>query len=589
MTKQVNGKNNQARSFVTYVLSLLIASGLMALVFAASYPSPGELPVQKSRDQALAATAGLAVNPPINAASAPISSQLIELDSRLKELEVAQKTLYSTWLDGQRKTIDWWLAFLAVMTAVLALSGAFIPYLMGRKDKELITQLLKEADKAVSDTKTQLGDVKTAALEVARHRDAARADADAIVAIRHAVSGQDQTPEKKNKLAQAAKSVKEDSQASQVDKLRAEAVQAAAKEDAEKAYTLWAAVTALDPTDAVAKLNTGYWAQIQAKRDGPNNERFWLHEAARHYSQLLDEHPDKHEAANNWGSALNSEAKSLASTDLAAARALWSQAGQRYAQALKIKPDKHEAANNWGIALNAEATSLAAIDLPIARDLWFQAGQRYAQALKIKPDKHETAHNWGVTLNAEANALVDENFLAARALWLQAGQHYEQALEIKPDKHETANNWGITLNAEAKALAGKDLLVARALWLQAGQRYEQALRIKPDKHEAVNNYCIALLDERQAVLAVDANEADALLERAIKLLLDHAQLAPDKVAYNLACCFSLKKDVVETLYWLRRHSDAGNPLTQAAIRKDKDFDGVRLDRRFVAWFNNLEK
>ena len=119
-----------------YVLFPLVIAGLVAWLGATSYPSAGELPPQKN--SAASPPIGLAnmTKLPASAAIAPTPNPPPDLDNRLKELEATQKALYSSWLDGQRKTIDWWLAFLAVMMGVLALAGVAIPYLMGRKDKE---------------------------------------------------------------------------------------------------------------------------------------------------------------------------------------------------------------------------------------------------------------------------------------------------------------------------------------------------------------------------------------------------------------------------------------------------------------------
>ena len=544
MTSQADNKKTQGKSAAAYLLLPLALAGLLAMLGAATYPSAGELPAQKSPATARSAGLAHAVNLPASAAMAALPNPSPDLNSRLKELEATQKALYSSWLDGQRKTIDWWLAFLAIMMGVLALAGVAIPYLMGRKDKELMTQLLKEADKAVADAQQQLNNIKNAALEVGQHRERAREDAAAIAAIKDATSGQEQTEEKKSELAAAAMQVKEDPQASQIDKLRAEAVQAAAQNNAENAYRLWAAVVALEPTDHVAQFNTGYWAQMQAEKekDTPQRTRFWLQEAAR-----------------------------------------------AYAQALQIKPDMHAAASNWGNALAAEALALAGSDLPAARALWLQAGQRYAQALQIKPDMHDAAFNWGHALAAEAKALENSDLPAASALWLQAGQRFAQALHIKPDMHDAASNWGSALADEAQALAGSDLPAARALWLQAGQRYAQALQIKPDKHVAARNWGTALLHERSALVATDTNAASEILERAITLLQSHAQSAPAVVAYNLACCFALKGDVPETLKWLECCARAGSLPAKSPIQTDKDFDGIRDDSRFIAWFNKLEK
>ena len=451
MTSQADNKKTQGKSAAAYLLLPLALAGLLAMLGAADYPSAGELPAQKSPSTARSAGLAHAVNLPASAAMAALPNPSPDLDSRLKELEATQKALYSSWLDGQRKTIDWWLAFLAIMMGVLALAGVAIPYLMGRKDKELMDQLLQDARQMATETRHQLVEIKAAAVDAKRHRDTTQENAEASGRIlRAATSGQEQTPEKKSELAAAAKQVKEDTQASQSDKLRAEAVQAATDKDTEKAYRLWAAVVALEPTDHVAQFNTGYWAQMQAEKETetPQRTRFWLQEAAR-----------------------------------------------AYAQALHIKPDKHESASNWGAALAAEAQALADSDLPAARALWLQAGQRFAQALQIKPDMHAAASNWGHALAAEAQALV----------------------------------------------------------------------------------------------ATDANAASEILERAITLLQSHAQSAPAVVAYNLACCFALKGDVPEALKWLECDARADTLPLKSKIQTDRDFDGIRGDSRFIAWFNKLEK
>ena len=61
------------------------------------------------------------------------------------------------------------------------------------------------------------------------------------------------------------------------------------------------------------------------------------------------------------------------------------------------------------------------------------------------------------------------------------------------------------------------------------------------------------------------------------------------MAYNLACCFALKGDVLETLKWLECYTKAGKLLTKSKIQTDKDFDGIRNDSRFVAWFDKLKE
>ena len=108
-------------------------------------------------------------------------------------------------------------------------------------------------------------------------------------------------------------------------------------------------------------------------------------------------------------------------------------------------------------------------------------------------------------------------------------------------------------------------------------------------HEAAQNWGASLLHERSALVANDTNAASEILERALTLLQSHAQSAPAGVAYNLACCFALKGDVPEALKWLECSAKAGTLPVKSKIQTDIEFDGIRQDSRFIAWFNKLEK
>ena len=90
----------------------------------------------------------------------------------------------------------------------------------------------------------------------------------------------------------------------------------------------------------------------------------------------------------------------------------------------------HEAANNWGLALNAEAKALSDKgELSKAQEKWREAGEKYAQALRIKPDTHDAADNWGIALGVEAQALLrlsPPDDKAAQQCLSQATQLLEQ-------------------------------------------------------------------------------------------------------------------------------------------------------------------
>ncbi|MCE5180292.1 MAG: hypothetical protein LLG15_00685, partial [Betaproteobacteria bacterium] len=97
-----------------------------------------------------------------------------------------------------------------------------------------------------------------------------------------------------------------------------------------------------------------------------------------------------------------------------------------------IKRDFHEAAYNWGIALDDEAEALAPSDPPTARSLWQAAGERYRQVLEIKRDFHDAANNWGIALIHEYHALQATDPEAAKSLLNQALLRCQEAEAIKP-------------------------------------------------------------------------------------------------------------------------------------------------------------
>ncbi|MEX8499056.1 TPR end-of-group domain-containing protein [Leptothrix ochracea] len=491
--------------------------------------------------------------------------QYKELSDRLRATEYAV-------LDGQRKIVDWWISALAILTGIIAFFGGFIPFLMGRKDKELLKIELQNAKNLVASIKTHEKEAK-----------------DLTVNLKGFVTGAEVTPEQTKSTQQDAGAIINDPNASEVDKLQARAVLASqhekpTREQALKAFELWNALCLIREYDVSAHFNTGYWAQNLFEHSKSLEREKWFDILQKHYAQALAIKPDMHEAAYNWGVALYAEAQVIQAIDLPAARLLWSQAGQKYAQALAIKPDKHEAAINWGAALAAEAIAIQAIDLPAARLLWSQAGQKYAQALAIEADKYDAAFNWGVALNAEAVAIQATDLPTARLLWNQARQKYAQALAIKPDRYETVHKWGNALAFEAHAIQAEYPQEARKLWGDASEKYDLALRIKPDMHEAATMLGTSLIFLYQLTIPSKPAEADTYLNRAIELLQKHSATSRegrDEVAYNLACAYSLQGRAADAVAQLDICIEA-NKLAPH-WRDEKDFEPIRHTPEFLAW------
>ncbi|MDD5056704.1 MAG: hypothetical protein PHQ60_02450 [Sideroxydans sp.] len=599
----------------------VIAPLLVGSLFAWSV-SPAYSGNDSAGDASHPAPKQAAIAVPAKDASAD-NADIQEIKERIKELEAKERQNYAMELEGQRKKIDWWFSFLAILAAIVAISGGFIPYLMGRKDKEIIEQDKAQIRKLLEEVKGMKADAEGTVEKI--HQKEVEAEK-----ILEGFQSGKPSDASDSKISEAVATIEQDKSADTPLRLRAEAIAASQAQDATKAYALWNALIALVPNDASTHFNAGYWAAQLSDTKVGEEKLYWIrlvsqyneqalrlkpdfHEAANNwgsalaneasaasvqdlssahmlwkqagekYLQALTLKPDMYEAANNWGTALSDEARALSAQDLPSARALWKQAGEKFLQALSLKPDDYEAANSWGAVLAAEARAISAQDLPSACALWKQAGKKYQQALSLKPEMSEAANNWGTALADEARALSAQDLPSARALWKEAGEKYLQAITLKPDMYEAANNWGIALDAEASAMSAQDLAIARILWKQAGEKFQQALNIKPDKHDAANNWGATLLFEVNVLTDSGGDESKRQLAKAEQLLLDHADAAPGLVAYNLACVYGRLGDVHQCLYWLKvGHTHKTLPEC-AHLREDKDLNAVRESPEFVAW------
>jgi len=158
--------------------------------------------------------------------------------------------------------------------------------------------------------------------------------------------------------------------------------------------------------------------------------------AAEAYAFYLDECPEdslenRTSALNNWGSALDEQAKARQKIgDSAESDRLWALAGDKYQAALAIEPDMHQALNNWGCAFDEQAkASQSEGNSTKADQLRALAGEKYQAALVIKPDKYEALVNWSSTLLAQAFADSSPN---RYALLDKAEKLLQRANGIKP-------------------------------------------------------------------------------------------------------------------------------------------------------------
>ncbi len=149
-------------------------------------------------------------------------------------------------------------------------------------------------------------------------------------------------------------------------------------------------------TIALMAGNKAYEDAMSAER--PDTALAGFQEAAKYYAEAIAIKPDMHVALNNWGIALNQQAKRSPDEE---AYVQWAEAGEKFAQALAIKADMHEVLNNWGITLTAQAHRADGAE----RDrLMSEAYAKYLLAEKIAPG--QIAYNLAC-IHAMRNELDD--------------------------------------------------------------------------------------------------------------------------------------------------------------------------------------
>lgn len=201
--------------------------------------------------------------------------------------------------------------------------------------------------------------------------------------------------------------------------------------------------------------------------------------------------------------------------------------------------------------------------------------------------------SWGDTLVDEAQDA--DNPRAARALWKLAANCYAQALKLDPKNSAAATGLGNALSLEANTLAKTDMFTARALWVKAKSAYALALAINPRHYVAASGWATAVLQERGALIYAGPEQVgklrvvNAQLQNLKILLLSHVDDPEATSAYNLACIFAVQGNAAEAIKSLQRSDKAGRLSTKKDISIDLDFDGIRQDATFKAWFDKLEK
>lgn len=290
------------------------------------------------------------------------ASTLEKIEKQLSELDAQKNERTKIEIERDRKSIEFWFALLGLLVTVIAFGGGFIPYLMGRKDKELLAieiasvkNVKSEVDKDLKEVKKikdeiqQTNKLLNTELEEARRLVTSIEDkhieaAQSLNAIQKFTSNPDSKPADLAAVQAEIKEVnKNPKQYTDADKLRTKAVAASlvenpTQENALEAFELWKAVTLINPGDASAQFNSGYWAAELAEKKALPGRSYWLKQAGEKFVMALQIKPDMYEAASNWGVVLSKEASELVKTDPLAGQDIWKQAVSLSEKHLKAAP-----------------------------------------------------------------------------------------------------------------------------------------------------------------------------------------------------------------------------------------------------------
>ena len=362
-------------------------------------------------------------------------------------------------LDDRARTLDWWLAGVAVFLTLLAVVATVAGFVSFNRFREIERQASKHLKTAEDHAAT-----------VKRHAEAAEREFDHIherklefekILNRVTAESVGKDPAK---AAEAARGVGEDPEATVLNRAVAGAILDQQNDDRKSAIEKWKAIAVIsegidNELGARAWFSVGYLhsqlnefiealdaydRSISLRQGNPatfNNRGATKAELGRNedaiadYDEAIRLKPDYHEAFYNRG---NAKAELGRNEDAIA----------DYDEAIRLNPDFHQAFNNRG---NAKA-ELGRNEDAIAD---------YDEAIRLKPDYHEAFNNRG---NAKAELGRNEDAIV----------DYDEAIRLKPDYHEAFYNRG---NAKAELGRNEDAIAD----------YDEAIRLKPDGHEAFSN------------------------------------------------------------------------------------------------------
>lgn len=357
-------------------------------------------------------------------------------------------------LDHRAKTVDWWLAAMAIFLTLLGIVAVIAGYLSFKRFREIEIEARENVELSGEHAKEARGLVD----EIKARRD----EAESIVKGLTAADVHDNPDEARR----ATDRVQENPTASPIDQAIAVAVLLQRQGNIEESIEKWRAVAVItegtdDDLSARSWFSVGYLRQEHMEHA--------LEAAIHAYNESVRLKPNFAEAYNNRGNAkhfLGNHEEAIADYD----------------EAIRLKPNLSETYNNRGNAKNFLGRHEGAL-------------ADYDEAIRQRPDSPTTHNNRGnvkSNLGRHADAIADyDEAIRQKPDYPDAynnrglakdrlGNHeeaisdYNEAIRLKPDNLQAYYNRGNTkgnLGRHGEAIAD----------------YDEAIRLKPDLAEAYYN------------------------------------------------------------------------------------------------------
>lgn len=398
---------------------------------------------------------------------------------------------------------------------------------------------------------------------------------------------------------------------------------------------LEAAAGSSDPNEALNLLGLTFNEEASATRNSnPAHSLSMWKKAGEKYEEIVTIDPGYWRAFNNWGVALENEAKAIFSqscgVDVERSIARISKAFQNYNRALNLKNGSKLILINMGklfftkaeilMASNADeamkcldlaecyfdkskneknkasevyyrlantyslkAIVQAKISIQSSELLWKKADSYYDVSLKLNPKTIDACNYWGMSHIKRADIFLTSDAHRARNSFSSASDKFQLSLEIDPENLDALISMAGSCSEEAKIAEEEgDFSVAKALWKKSIAATEKALILASDHFYVYRRYGLTCLEQSR-----NKNNEDKknLLKKAETMFLKSEEILSGSSSYDIACVFSHFEDTDSTIYWLNKAAELKMLPPRSHIETDRDLCHARANPKFIEWFN----